>query len=176
MTQTDEKSVPWNGEGPYFEDFKPGMRIKSWPGRTFTEYDNYSWLSFTGDCTPLYIDKEYAKVAEFGKVVIHPLVVLNALLSMSVKDSSINTMAFLQCEYMKIYKPLYLGDTLYVETEVVEVRESKSRPYAGIVTWIHRGYNQNKELIGEMKRTNLVYKRESSPWHQYLNKVGLKQT
>ncbi|MEM2225306.1 MAG: MaoC family dehydratase [Candidatus Caldarchaeum sp.] len=171
MADEELQSPPWDGEGPYFEDFKVGMKVVSWPGRTFTEYDNYSWLSFTGDCTPLYIDKEYAKVAEFGGIVIHPLIVLNALLAMSVKDSSMNTMAFLQADYMKLYKPLYPGDTLYVETEVVEVRESRSRPNAGIVTWIHRGYNQNNELIGEIKRTNLVYKRSSSPWREYLKRV-----
>lgn len=163
---------PWDGEGPYFEDFEVGMRVRSWPGRTFTELDNYLWLAFTGDCTPLYIDHEYAKVAEYGRVVIHPLIVLNAILAMGIKDTSQNTLAFLHAEYMRLYRPLYPGETLYVEVEVVDKRESRSRPNAGIVTWIHRGYNQDGELIGEVKRTNLVYKRQDSPWREYLRRVG----
>ncbi|MCS7118249.1 MAG: MaoC family dehydratase [Thaumarchaeota archaeon] len=174
MKEQAVQEVPWDGEGPYFEDFKPGMIIRSWPGRTFTENDNFCWLSLTGDCTPLYIDREYARVAEFGDIIIHPLIVLNAVLAMSVRDSSVNSLAFLKADYMRLHGTLRPGDTLYVETEVVEVRESRSRPEVGLVTWIHRGYNQRGELVCEIKRTNLVFKRDSSPWRRYLSeaKVG----
>ncbi|MCS7094541.1 MAG: MaoC family dehydratase [Thaumarchaeota archaeon] len=175
MKQPPVQDVPWDGDGPYFEDFKPGMRIKSWPGRTFAETDNYIWIALTGDCTPLYVDREYATVAEFGEVVIHPLIVLNAALAMSVKDTSVNSVAFVRAEYMRLHKHLRPGDTLYVETEVVEVRESKSRPEAGVVTWIHRGFDQRGELVCEIKRTNLVYRRAFSPWRRYLKSSGVSE-
>jgi acyl dehydratase len=163
---------PWGAEGPYFEDFEVGMKIKSWPGRTFTITDNLMWLAYTGDCTPLYIDEEYAKHTEYGRVIIHPIIVLSSIVAMSVKDTSQNSVAFLGAEYQRIYRPLYPGDTLYVEAEVVLKRESKSRPEAGIITWIHRGYNQRGELVAEVKRTNLMYRRGYSPWREYLKRVG----
>ncbi|MCS7126971.1 MAG: MaoC family dehydratase [Thaumarchaeota archaeon] len=167
------REVPWEGEGPYFEDFKPGMRIRSWPGRTFRECDNHLWLSITGDCVPLYVDSEFAKSTEFRGTVIHPLIVLNAAIALSIKDTSVNSIAFLGAEYMRTHKYLRPGDTLYVETEVVEVRESRSRPEAGIVTWIHRGYDQRGDLVCEVKRTNLVYRRAHSPWRRYLREAGV---
>ncbi|MCX8202952.1 MAG: hypothetical protein N3H32_01355 [Nitrososphaeria archaeon] len=74
---------------------------------------------------------------------------------------------------MRTHKYLRPGDTLYVETEVVEVRESRSRPEAGIVTWIHRGYDQRGDLVCEVKRTNLVYRRAHSPWRRYLREAGV---
>jgi len=163
---------PWGVEGPYYEDFKVGMKIKSWPGKTFTMADNLLWIAVTGDCTPLYSDEEYAKHTEYGRCIIHPQIVLNGIIALAVKDSSQNSVAFLGAEYQKLYKPVYPGDTIYIETEVVNMRESRSRPYAGIVTWIHRAYNQRGELVAEVKRTNMVYKKGHSPWKEYLKKAG----
>jgi len=162
----------WGEEGPYYEDFEVGMKIRSWPGRTLTEADNILWLSYTGDITPLYIDGEYASRAGYGRPIVHPVLVLNLVLAISTRDTSINSLAFLGAEYMRIYRPVYPGDTIYVESEVVAKRESRTRPEAGIVTWIHRGYNQRGELVAEIKRSNLVYKREHSPWRRYLASVG----
>jgi len=163
---------PWSSEGPYFEDFEVGMIIKSWPGRTLTIYDNLLWIALTGDSNPLYFDEEYAKCTEYGKIIIHPLLVMQLLVALAVRDTSMNTMAFLGAEYHRLYKPVYPGDTIYIESEVIYKRESKSRPEAGIVTWIHRGYNQRNELIGEVKRTNLIYKKEYSPWLNYLKRIN----
>ncbi len=163
---------PWSEEGPYFEDFEVGMRIKSWPCRTLSEIDNILWSSFSGDSNPLYLDREYAKAAGYPTTPIHPLIVLTLTISLAVKDSSINTVAFLGADYMKIYKDVFPGDTICVETEVVFKRESKSRPEAGIITWVHRAYNQNGELVAEVRRTNLVYKKSHSPWRKFLKVVG----
>lgn len=166
------KTPTWGEEGPYYEDFEVGMKIRSWPGRTVTEYDNILWLSFTGDSTPLYIDHEYASRTVYGRPIIHPVLVLNLILAISTRDTSINSVAFLGAEYMRIYRPVYPGDTIYVESEVVAKRESRSRPEAGIITWIHRGYNQRDELVAEIKRSNLVYKKEYSPWRKFLASLG----
>lgn len=162
----------WGEEGPYFEDFEEGMIIKHWPCRTLTEIDNILWLSHTGDSNPLYIDIEYARKAGHERTPVHPLIVLTLTISSAVRDTSINSIAFLGAEYMKLHKTVYPGDTLCVESEVVLKRESRSRPEAGIVTWVHKAYNQRGELVAEVKRTNLVYKRGYSPWRKFLEKVG----
>jgi len=163
---------PWDSEGPYYEDFEIGMIIKSWPGRTFHLYDNYIWSAFSGDSTVAYIDMEYVKMLGHEKPIINYHIILNYLIAVAVRDTSQNSVAFLGTDYFKIHKPVFDGDTVYVESEVISKRESKSRPEAGIVTWIHRGYNQNNELVAEVRRTNLVYKKEFSPWKNYLKKVG----
>jgi Acyl dehydratase len=165
-------SVSWGPEGPYCEDFEVGMKYFSYPSRTVKYEDNLLWLSFSGDYTPLYFDEELAKKTEYKGVIIHPLLVLQLVVSIAVKDSSMNTVAFLGQEYARLFRPVYPGDTIYVETEVVSKRESRSRPYACIITWMHRGYNQRKELVAEVKRSNLIYKKEYSPWRKYLEKVG----
>jgi len=165
------KIVKWREEGPYFEDFEVGMIIKSWPGRTFHYYDNFLWSSFSGECSPIYIDKEFAKNIGLQKPIINHNIILNYVMAVAVRDTSQNSVAFLGAEYFKILKPVYDGDTLYVESEVVFKRESKSRNDAGIVTWIHRAYNQNRELVAEIKRTNLVYKKEYAPWKKFLTKI-----
>jgi 2-methylfumaryl-CoA hydratase len=163
---------PWGEEGPYFEDFEVGMRIRSLPCRTFTEADNIMWLSFSGDANPMYIDREYAKLAGHPQNPIHPLIVLSLTIALSVKDTSMNTLAFLGAEYMRIHRPVFPGDTLCVESEVVAKRESRSRPEAGVLTWIHRSYNQRGELVAEVRRSNLVYKKQYAPWRRYLEKIG----
>jgi len=163
---------PWGEEGPYFEDFEAGMRIRSLPCRTLIEADNIMWLAFSGDASPLYVDREYAKLAGYPQNPIHPLIVLSLTVALSVKDTSINTLAFLGAEYMRIYRPVFPGDTLCVESEVVGKRESRSRTEAGILTWIHRSYNQRGELVAEIKRSNLVYKKQYSLWRRYLEKIG----
>ncbi|MEB3778858.1 MAG: MaoC family dehydratase [Desulfurococcales archaeon] len=159
---------PWGEEGPYFEDFEVGLRIWSWPCRTLSEIDNVLWASFSGDSTPLYIDRTHARRIGYRDTPIHPLIILNLTLALAVRDTSMNTLAFLGSEYMRIYRDVYPGDTICVESEVAYKRESRSRPYAGIITWIHRAYNQDRVLVAEVKRTNLVYKRAYSPWRKFL--------
>ena len=167
------REAPWSEEGPYYEDFEVGMKIRSWPCRTLTSSDNILWASFSGDATPLYIDKLYAKKSGYRDTPIHPLLVLNLTLSLAIRDTSINTLAFLGSDYMRVHREVYPGDTICVESEVVYKRESRSRPYAGIVSWIHRAYNQDGVLVAEVRRTNLVYKRGHSPWRRFLKGVGM---
>ncbi|WP_198407779.1 MaoC family dehydratase [Aeropyrum camini] len=153
----------WGEEGPYFEDFRVGDRFWSWPCKTLRESDNTLWTAVTGDSTPLYVDKEYAGRAGHRDTPIHPVLVLALTASLAVRYTSINSMAFLGAEYMRIHKPVYPGDTLCVETEVAYKRESRSRPDTGIVVWVHRAYSQSGELVAEVKRANLVYRRGRAP-------------
>jgi len=155
--------APWGEEGPYFEDFEAGERFRSWPCRTLREADNLLWIAVTGDSTPLYVDREYARRAGHRDTPIHPALVLTLTISLAVRDTSINSLAFLGADYMKVYRPVYPGDTICVETEVALKRESRKRREAGVVVWVHRAYNQRGELVAEVRRANLVYKREHSP-------------
>ena len=165
-------SAGWGEEGPYFEDFEVGMVIRSWPCRTLSEADNLLWISYTGDANPLYTDRRHAERAGYRGSPIHPLLVANLAMALAIRDTSINSMAFLGAEYMRVHEPVYPGDTICVESEVVYKRESRSRPEVGIVTWIHRAYNQEGRLVAEVKRSNLVYKREYSPWRRMLRGAG----
>ncbi len=154
----------WEGEGPFFEDFEVGLVIRHWPGRTVYKFDNLLWSAITLDYTPLYIDENYAAYTKFGGPIINPRLLHELVVGITTKDTSINTLAFLGIDYERFVKPVYPGDTIYVESEVVDVKESKSRPNVGIVAWVHRAYNQKGEPVYEVRRSNLVYKRDHAPW------------
>ncbi len=142
--------------------------IRHRPCRTVEFFDNVLWSSLTLDYTPLYLDREYASRTDFGNVIINPRLLLSLVIGIATRDTSINTMAFLGIDYERLVKPAYPGDTVCVESEVVNKRESRSRPGMGIVTWVHRAYNQRGDLIYEVRRSNLIYRRDSSPWIKFL--------
>lgn len=146
-------------DGPFYEDFNIGDKIKSGGARTFSFEDNILVSAHTGDRTPIYLSQEIAKEKGFKGVVIHPIFVMQTVVSLAVRDTSINSIAFLGAEYQKVLRMTYPGDTIKTETEVIMKRDSKSHPEAGVVTWIHRGINQNGEVVIEVKRTNLVAKK-----------------
>ena len=154
--------------GPFFEDFVVGSVVRHRPCRTVEFFDNVLWSSLTLDYTPLYLDREYASRTDFGGIVMNPRFLLSLVIGIATRDTSINTMAFLGIDYEKLVRPVYPGDTVCVESEVVDKRESRSRPNVGIVTWVHRAYNQRSELVYEVRRSNLVYKRDASPWLKFL--------
>lgn len=154
---SNEYSIVWSG--PFYEDFNVGDIIKSGGSRTFSFADNIMVSAHTGDRTPAYLSEEIAMKTRHGKVVIHPIFAMQTVISLAVRDTSINSIAFLGAEYQKIVKSIFPGDTLRVETEVVNKRDSKSHPEAGVVTWIHKGINQDNEVVVEIKRTNLVAKK-----------------
>ncbi|WP_054842973.1 MaoC family dehydratase [Vulcanisaeta distributa] len=156
--------------GPFFEDFVVGSVVRHRPCRSVDFYDNILWSSLTLDYTPLYLDREYASHTDFGNVVINPRFLLSLVIGIATRDTSINTMAFLGIDYEKLIRPVYPSDTICVESEVVNKRESRSRPgMGGIVTWVHRAYNQRGgDLVYEVRRSNLIYKRDESPWIKFL--------
>lgn len=145
--------------GPYYEDFSVGDIIKHWPGRTVSEADNTWFTLLTLNTHPIHFDFNYAENQMFGKPIVNSTFTLALLAGMTVRDTSQNTIANLGWSDIKIPKPVFIGDTIYAETEVMDMRDSKSRPDAGIISFKQTGYNQNNEIIMSYKRTSLAKKR-----------------
>ena len=153
-------NMPWGSEGPYFEDFDIGVTYKHWPGCTISQQDNSLWSTLSMDFTPLYIDEEYALHTEYKRCIVNPRLVRAVVVGLCVKDTTRNAVANLGTDYEKLALPLFPGDSVHAESTVVSKRESNSRPYAGVVTWIHKGFRQNGDQIYESKRSNLSLQEE----------------
>jgi len=146
--------------GLYFEEFKTGHVFKHELRRTITEADNMLFSNMTLNPQPLHVDFEFASKTEFGKPLINSLFTLGLMIGISVNDTTIGTTAGnLGMSEVKFPHPLFHGDTVHVETEVKASRESKSRPTQGIVTLIHRAFNQNNVLVAICERAALMHKR-----------------
>lgn len=135
--------------GLWFEEFDVGHVFHHSLRRTLTEADNVFFSCMTLNPQPLHIDFDFAeKHSEFGKPLVNSLFTLGLLIGISVNDTTVGTtIANLGMSDVRFPAPMFHGDTLHVETEVKEKRESRSRPEAGIVTFEHRGYNQNDVLV-----------------------------
>ena len=145
--------------GRYFEEFKDGDIYEHRPNRTLTETDNTWFTLLTMNTHPLHFDAEYAKHSEFGRCIISSPLTVSVLVGMSVSDISQKAIANMGWTDIKMTHPLYAGDTLSGESEVLSKRESKSRPNAGLVTVKTRGFNQDGTLVCEFVRTVLIAKR-----------------
>jgi len=142
--------------GRYFEDFKEGDVYEHRPGKTVTEYDNHMFSLMTLNTHPMHFDTEFAKGSEFrGNLVVSPYT-LALLIGMSVTDVSQKAIANLGMDEVKFTAPVYAGDTIYGESEVLEKRKSKSRPGQGIVTVRTLGKNQDGTVVCSFKRNILV--------------------
>jgi len=148
--------------GRYFEDFTVGDTYEHRPGRTITETENTWFTLLTMNTHPLHFDAEYAKASEFGRPLIASTFTVALMVGMSVTDTSQKAIANLGWDAIRLTHPLFAGDTLYSESTVLEKRESKSRPGAGIVTISTTGLNQNGKVIGTFNRTMLMAKRGHS--------------
>ena len=145
--------------GLYFEEFSVGQKFEHGIRRTITEADNVLFSTMTHNPAPLHLDAEYMKGTEFGKPIVNSTLTLAFMIGISVGDTTVGTtVANLGMDEVRFPKPLFHGDTIHIETEVLEVRESKSRPDNGIVIFSHRAFNQNDELVGECKRSALMLK------------------
>ncbi|MGZ5921526.1 MAG: MaoC family dehydratase [Rhizomicrobium sp.] len=143
--------------GRSYEQWKVGDHIVHDLRRTVTETDNLLVTTLTHNSQPLHLDAEYAAGTEFGRIVVNGLFTFALMVGVSVGDTTLGTLvANLGYDKVTMPKPVFIGDTLRVETEVVELRISKSRPDAGIVTFRHRAFNQRGELVCEALRTALV--------------------
>jgi len=145
--------------GRYFEDFRVGDVYQHRPGRTITQYDNVAFTLLTMNTHPLHFDEEYAKHSEFGRCIVCSPFTVALMAGMSVTDVSQKAIANLGWTDIKLTHALFPGDTLYAESEVLDKRDSKSRPEAGIVTVRTLGVNQNSVKVAEFSRTILVMKR-----------------
>lgn len=147
--------------GLYFEEFSVGQKIDHLIRRTITEADNVWFSALTHNPAPLHLDEEYMKGTEFGKRIVNSCLTLAFMVGISVGDTTVGTtVANLGWDEVRFPKPLFHGDTIRVETEVLELRESKSRPDNGIVIFAHRAYNQHDELVGECKRSALMHRKK----------------
>ncbi len=146
--------------GLYYEEFSVGQVFNHPIRRTVTEGDNVLFTTMTHNPASLHLDAEYMKQTEFGKPIINSFLTLGLMVGISVNDTTHGTtVANLGLEDVRFPHPLFPGDTLHVQTEVLDKRESKSRPDNGIVTFAHRGYNQRDELVGECKRAALMLRK-----------------
>ena len=145
--------------GRYFEDFTVGDIYEHRPGRTITETDNTWFTLLTMNTHPLHFDKEYAKASEFGRPLVASPLTLALLVGMSVSDVSQKAIANLGWKEIRLPNPLFPGDTLYGESEVLAARESGSRPTAGVVTVRTTGRNQEGTVVCVFERSILVPKR-----------------
>ena len=145
--------------GRYYEDFTVGDVYEHRPGRTISEADNTWFTLLTMNTHPLHFDAEYGKASEFGRCIVASPLTLAIIVGMSVTDVSQKAIANLGWKEIRMTAPVYPGDTLYAESEVLEKRESNSRPTAGLVTVRTLGRNQEGKVICSFERTILVAKR-----------------
>jgi acyl dehydratase len=156
-------SVKPGWQGRYYEDFQPGDIYRCRYGRTVTEADNSLFTHLTLNTNPLHFDERYAERAKFGRILVNSTFTLALLTGMSVADVSENALANLGWDEVKLPNPVFIGDTLYCETEVVSKRDSNSHPQAGLLTVRTRGLNQDGKVVIEFLRTLLVYRQEHAP-------------
>ena len=149
--------------GRFYEDFTVGDVYEHRPGRTISEADNTWFTLLTMNTHPAHFDHEYAKKTEFGKPLVASPLTVAILVGMSVSDVSQKAVANLGWQEIKLPAPVFHGDTLFGESEVVEKRESSSRPLQGIVTVRSIARNQNGVVVCQFLRTMLVWKRGFGP-------------
>ena len=146
--------------GLYFDEFTVGMKFNHAIRRTITEADNVFLTALTHTPAALHLDEEAMKKTEYGQRLVNSCLTLSFMVGISVGDTTLGTaVANLGWDEVRFPKPLFHGDTIRIESEVLELRESKSRPDNGIVIFAHRAYNQREELVGSCKRSALLLRK-----------------
>jgi len=146
--------------GRFFEEWRVGDRIDHAITRTVTETDNLLFSALTYNPQPMHIDREVAAQSEFGQPLVNSVFTFGLMIGVSVADTTLGTLvANLGYDKLVFPNPVFIGDTLRSESECIAVRESKSRPNAGIVTWSHRSFNQREELVCQCERSALLLKK-----------------
>ncbi len=146
--------------GIWFDELAVGQTFKHALRRTVTETDNLMISALTHNPAQLHLDAEYMKDSEYGQIIVNSTFTLGLMVGVSVGDTTLGTaVANLGWDEVRFPAPVFIGDTLNIETEVIELRESKSRPNAGIVTFFHCAFNQRGELVASCKRSGLQRKK-----------------
>lgn len=146
--------------GKYFDELKPGMLIKHPIGRTITEMDNVLFSALTLNTQPLHLDEQFAQNTIFGQRIVNGIFTMGLVVGLTVAELTQGTIiANLSYEKVSHPHPVFHGDTITVETEVLETRESRSKPDRGVVRLRHSGFNQNGVQVIELERTVLFLKR-----------------
>ncbi len=148
--------------GRYFDDWSIGDRIEHEIRRTVTETDNLLFSTMTHNPQPLHLDIEAAKASEFGRILVNGTFTFALMVGLSVGETTLGTLvANLGYDKLVHPKPVFIGDTMRCQTEVTDLKPSKSRPNAGIVTFTHRLINQRDEIVCQCLRTALIERRAS---------------
>ena len=149
--------------GRYFEDFTVGDVYQHASGRTLTETDNTWFTLITCNSHEIHFNADFARQTEFGKPLMNSCLTLALVTGLSVPDISRHLVANLGWDRVRLPAPVFAGDTLYAESEVLETRPSRSRPGQGIVRVRTRGFKQDGTVVIEFERTVLVHSRQSEP-------------
>jgi itaconyl-CoA hydratase len=152
-------AAPKDWRGRFYEDFDVGDVFKSRLGRTVTEADNIWFTCLTMNTNQTHFNVPYAERTQFGRLLVNSTFTLALVTGMTVPDTSENAAANLAWTEINLPKPVFVGDTLWAESEILDKRESRSNPSVGIVSMRCRGINQRREVVIEFKRTFMVYKR-----------------
>ncbi len=146
--------------GKYYEELEVGQHFKHALGRTVTEMDNVLFSALTMNTQPLHLNEDFSSHTEFGRRLVNGIFILGLVVGLGVADLTEGTIvATVGYDRVVSPKPVFHGDTIYAESEVLEKRESKSRPDAGIVRFKHRGRKQDGTIVIEFERTALFLKR-----------------
>lgn len=146
--------------GRWFEDLTPGLIIEHAVTRTITESDNTTFSVMTMNPQPLHLDHSFAESTEFGKPLVNSLFTLSLLIGLSVYETTHGTtVANLGFEEIVFPTPVFHGDSIHAQTEVLSARASSSRPTQGIVEFEHRAFNQHEELVARCRRSALMHRR-----------------
>ena len=158
--ETPDRRLVTGWQGRYYEDFEVGDVYKHPFGRTVTETDNVWLTNVSMNLNPMHFNEAYAAETEFGERLVDGTFVIALVVGMSVIDVSVNATANLGYDDIRHLAPVYHGDTLFAESEVLAKRESESRAHVGIVTTELRAYNQDGTKVLSLERTPMVLKRE----------------
>lgn len=146
--------------GKYYGEFEVGQVFVHDIRRTVTETDNLLFSTLTMNTAAIHIDHEYSKTTEFGRPLVNSIFTLGLVVGLTITDTTHGTtVGNLGWEEVKFPKPVFTGDTIRATTEVVALRDSKSRPTQGIVTFVHKGINQRDEVVCECRRLALMMRR-----------------
>ena len=156
---TDGTQAPKTWEGRFYEDLEIGDVFRSRFGRTVTEYDNILFTGLTHNTNSIHFDAVHAGRTQFGQILVNSAFTIALIMGMTVPDTSENAAANLAMTDISLPSPVFAGDTLWAESEILDRRESSSNPDVGIVTMRCRGINQRRQVVIEYRRTFMVYKR-----------------
>ena len=156
---TEQAPKVWRGR--FYEDFDVGDVFASRLGRTITDTDNIWFTSLTLNTNQMHFNVPYAERTQFGKPLVNSAFTLALVTGMTVPDTSENAAANLAWTDIVLPKPVFVGDTLWAESEILAKRESSSNRNVGIVSMRCRGVNQRREVVIEFKRTFMIYKRDA---------------
>lgn len=160
-----ERRIVAGWHGRFFEDFEVGDVYRHPLGRTITSADNRWFTQLTLNTNPVHFDEHYAAQTEFGRPLVNSCYTLALVTGMSVTDISQNAFANLGWDEVRLPAPVFEGDTIYAESEVLELRPSRSRPNVGLVRVRTRGYNAHGTVVIEYLRSMLVFRRGQGPSH-----------